>query len=104
MSACVPICSSRATGDGRTREWASARTGRCESETAERRFVHPRDPYTRVDVLRSSRRVRILVGGTVIADSTRSRTEPSHDGEAVRELLCFFDDRIELEIECTAQS
>jgi uncharacterized protein (DUF427 family) len=39
-------------------------------EEDEEIFVHPRDPYTRVDVLRSSRRVRIEVGGVTVADST----------------------------------
>ena len=33
-------------------------------------FVHPRDPYHRVDVLRSSREVRVEVDGVVLADST----------------------------------
>jgi uncharacterized protein (DUF427 family) len=32
---------------------------------------HPRDPYKRVDVLHSSRHVRVLFNGTVLADSTR---------------------------------
>ena len=36
-------------------------------------FVHPRDPYTRIDVLPSSRRVRVTVGDTLVADSTRPR-------------------------------
>lgn len=35
-------------------------------------FVHPRSPYTRVDVLPSSRHIVIEIGGTVIADSSRS--------------------------------
>jgi uncharacterized protein (DUF427 family) len=30
-------------------------------------FVHPRDPHHRVDVLNSSRRVRVMVGGEVVA-------------------------------------
>ena len=34
-------------------------------------FVHPRDPYHRVDVLSSSRHVRVFVGGQVVADSRR---------------------------------
>ena len=36
-------------------------------------FVHPRDPYHRVDVLHSSRHVRIQVGGETIAETTRAR-------------------------------
>lgn len=33
-------------------------------------FVHPRSPYTRVDVLPSTRHVIIEIDGTVVADST----------------------------------
>ena len=42
-------------------------------EEDEEVFVHPRDPFTRIDVLRSSRHVRVRLGGTVVADSTRPR-------------------------------
>ncbi len=42
-------------------------------EEDEEVFVHPRDPYTRIDVLRSSRHVRVRVAGTLVADSTRPR-------------------------------
>jgi uncharacterized protein (DUF427 family) len=38
-------------------------------EEDEQVFTHPRDPYTRVDVLRSSRHVRIEVDGTTVAAS-----------------------------------
>ena len=34
-------------------------------------FVHPRSPYTRVDVLPSTRHVVIRIGDTVVADSSR---------------------------------
>lgn len=34
-------------------------------------FVHPRDPYHRVDVLHSSRHVQVTVLGEVVADSSR---------------------------------
>jgi uncharacterized protein (DUF427 family) len=34
-------------------------------------FVHPRDPYTRVDVLSSSRHVRVELNGTPIAQTHR---------------------------------
>jgi uncharacterized protein (DUF427 family) len=40
-------------------------------EEDERIFVHPADPYHRIDVRQSSRHVRVLVDGTVIADSQR---------------------------------
>jgi uncharacterized protein (DUF427 family) len=36
-------------------------------------FVHPRDTHHRVDVLNSSRHVRVIVGGDVVADSHRPR-------------------------------
>lgn len=36
-------------------------------------FVHPRDPYHRVDVLNSSRHVRVEIDGVVVADTTRPR-------------------------------
>ena len=31
--------------------------------------VHPKDPYSRIDVLRTSRRVRVSVNGELLADS-----------------------------------
>lgn len=125
-------------------------------EEDEEVFVHPRDPYTRIDVLRTSRRVSVLVGDTLVADSTQPRMliesglpvrwylprkdvrmdllepsytttrcpykgiahywslrlddryekdivwtypEPFHDGEGVRGLLCFVDDRVELKVD-----
>jgi len=36
-------------------------------------FVHPRDPYHRVDVLHSSRHVRVELGGQTVADTRRPR-------------------------------
>lgn len=42
-------------------------------EEDEQIFVHPRDPYHRVDVLESSRHVQVVVGGEVVADSHRPR-------------------------------
>jgi uncharacterized protein (DUF427 family) len=40
-------------------------------EEDEQVFVHPRDPYTRVDTVHSSRKVRVEVEGTVVAETTR---------------------------------
>ncbi|WP_282701778.1 DUF427 domain-containing protein [Streptomyces sp. CC219B] len=40
-------------------------------EEEEEIFVHPRDPYHRVDALRSSRHVRVGIGGTTVADTRR---------------------------------
>jgi uncharacterized protein (DUF427 family) len=34
-------------------------------------YTHPRDPYTRVDILASSRRVRVEIDGVTVADSVR---------------------------------
>jgi uncharacterized protein (DUF427 family) len=36
-------------------------------------YVHPRDPYKRVDILGSTRHIRIEVDGVTIADSTQPR-------------------------------
>ena len=36
-------------------------------------YVHPRDPYTRVDILASSRHVRVAVDGVTVGDSVRPR-------------------------------
>jgi len=40
-------------------------------EEDEEVFTHPRDPYTRVDVLASSRHVRIEVDGVTVAESVK---------------------------------
>jgi uncharacterized protein (DUF427 family) len=40
-------------------------------EEDEEVFTHPRDPYTRVDILPSSRHVRVEVDGVTLADTTK---------------------------------
>lgn len=40
-------------------------------EEDEEVFVHPRDPYSRIDVLESSRHVELRAGGRSVADSRR---------------------------------
>jgi uncharacterized protein (DUF427 family) len=40
-------------------------------EEDEQVFTHPRDPYTRVDILPSSRHVRIVVGGVTVAETSK---------------------------------
>jgi uncharacterized protein (DUF427 family) len=40
-------------------------------EEDEEVFVHPRDPYTRVDTVHSSRHVRVEVDGQVVAETNR---------------------------------
>ena len=41
-------------------------------EEDEEVFVHPRDPFTRVDILPSSRLVRVEIDGVTVADSTNA--------------------------------
>jgi uncharacterized protein (DUF427 family) len=42
-------------------------------EEDEEVFVHARDPYKRVDVVNSSRPVRVIVGGETVAETKRGR-------------------------------
>ncbi len=42
-------------------------------EEDEEVFVHPRDPYHRIDILESSRHVKIRVNGEVVAETERPR-------------------------------
>ena len=42
-------------------------------EEDEEIFVHARDPYKRVDAILSSRRVQIVLGGEIVADTNRAR-------------------------------
>ena len=126
----------------------------------EQLFGHPRDPYSRIDVYRTSRRVRVTVGGETVADSVRTRAlfetglptryyfppedvrldllepspkrtrcaykgsasywhvraggelhddlastypAPQHDAEPVRDLIAFFNERVDLEVDGEAQ-
>jgi uncharacterized protein (DUF427 family) len=118
----------------------------------ERVVSHPRDPFHRIDVLPSSRQVRLELAGEVLAESSRPRLlfetllpvrfyldradvrvplrpsptrtwcaykgeasywsaevggelvpdlvwsypEPRHDAAAVRGLVCFFDERVDV--------
>jgi uncharacterized protein (DUF427 family) len=41
-------------------------------EEDEEVFVHARDPYTRVDIIPSSRRVRVEIAGETVADTTNA--------------------------------
>lgn len=125
-------------------------------EEEEHVFVHPRDPYHRIDVLRSSRHVRVLVDSEVVAETrqprllletglpirfyippedvrsshlrrsdTRTRCpykgeasyrsleedvggvkdvawcyhEPLHDAEQVAGYFCFFDEKVDVEVD-----
>jgi uncharacterized protein (DUF427 family) len=41
-------------------------------EEDEEVFVHPRDPYHRVDVLATSRRIRVSLDGELLAQTSRA--------------------------------
>ncbi|MET0132249.1 MAG: DUF427 domain-containing protein [Kibdelosporangium sp.] len=42
-------------------------------EEDEEIYVHPRDPHTRVDILASSRHIRVEIGGVTVAESSNAR-------------------------------
>ena len=123
---------------------------------AEQLFGHPKDPYSRIDVMRTTRHVRVLLDGEVLADSRRARVlyeaalpprwylppedvdtdrlvpsghltrcaykgaasywhvrvgdrlvedlvwsypDPDHDAEPVRDRLCFFSEKVDIELD-----
>jgi uncharacterized protein (DUF427 family) len=122
----------------------------------EQAFGHARDPYSRIDVYPTSRRVRVLIDGEVVADTTRANIlfeaslppryylpeedvrmellepsakqsrcaykglasywhvrvgeqlhedvvwtyrDPGHDAEPVRDRLCFYNERVDIEVD-----
>lgn len=64
-------------------------------EEDEEVYTHPRDPYTRIDILASTRRVRIEVDGVTLADSTSPRML-LETGAPVRYYLPRTDVRMDL--------
>jgi uncharacterized protein (DUF427 family) len=64
-------------------------------EEDEEVFTHPRSPYTRVDILPSSRRIEVQVDGVTIADSTNARLL-FETGLPVRYYLPKTDVRLDL--------
>jgi uncharacterized protein (DUF427 family) len=64
-------------------------------EEEEQIFKHPRDPYHRVDVVLSSRHVRVEIGGQVVAESRRPRLL-FETGLPTRYYLPIEDVRMEL--------
>ncbi len=64
-------------------------------EEEEQVFAHARDPYTRVDVLPSTRHVRIMLGGMTIAD-TRHPQLVLETGLPIRYYIPEQDVRMEL--------
>jgi uncharacterized protein (DUF427 family) len=122
----------------------------------EQAFGHARDPYSRIDVYPTSRQVRVLIDGEVVADTTRANIlfeaslppryylpeedvrmellepsakqsrcaykglasywhvrvgeqlhedvvwtyrDPGHDAEPVRDRLCFYNERVDIEVD-----
>lgn len=64
-------------------------------EEDEQVFGHPHDPYSRIDILKSSRHVTVSVDGTVLADTT-SPTLLFETGLPVRYYLPREDVRLDL--------
>ncbi|MFI6220342.1 DUF427 domain-containing protein [Nocardia salmonicida] len=64
-------------------------------EEDEQVFVHPRDPYSRVDILGSSRHVRVEIDGVTVADS-RSPRILFETGLPARYYLPLTDVRMDL--------
>lgn len=58
-------------------------------------YVHPRDPYTRVDILASSRHIRVEIDGVTVADSHQPRIL-FETGLPPRYYLPFTDIRMDL--------
>lgn len=72
-------------------------------EEDEEIFVHPRDPYKRVDVLPSKRHVRVVIDGETVAETRRPRLlfETNHP---VRYYIPQEDIRMDLLVPSTTKS
>jgi uncharacterized protein (DUF427 family) len=72
-------------------------------EEDEQIFVHARDPYKRVDVLASSRHIRIVIDGQVVAESKRPKLlfETNHP---VRYYISQEDVRMDLLVPSATKS
>jgi uncharacterized protein (DUF427 family) len=136
-----------------TLEWSAIDEWFTEDEQV---FGHPRDPYSRIDVLKSTRHVRVSLRGELLAESRRAKVlyetalpprfylpaddvrvellvpspnrtrcaykgsasywhvrvgdrlvedlvwtyrDPQHDAKPVADLLCFFNERVDLEVD-----
>jgi uncharacterized protein (DUF427 family) len=64
-------------------------------EEDEEVYVHPHDPYSRIDILRSSRRVEVEVSGVTVAD-TRQPTLLFETGLPTRYYIPKVDVRMDL--------
>ena len=64
-------------------------------EEEEEVYVHARDPYTRIDILQSSRHVEVVIGGVTVADSHQPKLL-FETGLPVRYYLPKTDVRLDL--------
>lgn len=64
-------------------------------EEDEQVYVHPHDPYKRIDILRSSRHVEVFLGDVKLAE-TRSPTMLFETGAPVRTYIPKIDVRMDL--------
>ena len=72
-------------------------------EEDEEVFVHPRDPYTRIDVLGSSRHVEVMIDGVRVADSHQPRIL-FETGLPARYYLPLTDVRMDLLVPSDSES
>ncbi len=72
-------------------------------EEDEEVFVHARDPYTRIDILQSSRHVEVIVDGVTLADSHQPRLL-FETGLPVRYYLPKTDVRLDLLVASDTQT
>ncbi len=66
-------------------------------------YVHPRDPYTRIDILASSRHVQVVVDGVTVADSQQPHIL-FETGLPPRYYLPLSDVRLDLLVSSASQS
>jgi uncharacterized protein (DUF427 family) len=149
----APVPEASFLRDHVTFEWGAIDEWFTEDEQV---FGHPRDPYSRIDVLKSTRHVRVSLRGELLAESRRAKVlyetalpprfylpaddvrvellvpspnrtrcaykgsasywhvqvgdrlvedlvwtyrDPQHDAKPVADLLCFFNERVDLEVD-----
>ena len=83
-------------------------------EEDERNVAHPRDPFHRIDIVHSSRPVRVELGGETVAESSSAAflfepplpvdlvwtyLEPLRDAAEVRGRLAFFNERVDIVVD-----
>jgi hypothetical protein len=71
LPSAMPLCASGEIRSCTTTSDPSYRHRSCSEEEEEQVYVHARDPYYRVDILASSRHVRVVLGGVTIAETHR---------------------------------